>query len=71
VDVTVLAGHQCAITLNHRGHLLALIGMHDKYDFVMSHLISLWFVAPRHAKDGGARLEQLKINNTLFRMKAK
>jgi hypothetical protein len=48
VDMTVLAGHQRAITLDHRGHLLALIGMHDKYDLVVSHYISLWIKAPRH-----------------------
>src|SRR6476660_882625 len=49
MDTAVAAGHHALVALDHRGHLLALIGMDDKYDFVMSHRISLW-VSPPHAK---------------------
>ena len=30
-------GDHLAIALDHRGHLLALVGMYDEYDLVMSH----------------------------------
>src|SRR3972149_2550804 len=53
VDKTALGRDQCAITLDHRGHLLALIGMHDKNDLVMSHYISLW-LKPPPCRGGGA-----------------
>jgi hypothetical protein len=45
VDPAVLAGDGRAIPLDHRRHLLALVGMHDEYDFVMTHADrSLWAV---------------------------
>ena len=40
------------VALDHRGHLLALVGMDDENDLVMPHadwLLSLWVRAPRHA----------------------
>jgi len=46
VDLAAFGSDQRAITLDHRGHLLALIGMHNKHDFVMSHYISLWLSPP-------------------------
>ena len=38
VNPAARAGHHRAIPVDHRGHLLALIGMHDEYDFVMTHV---------------------------------
>src|SRR5476649_97463 len=46
VDHTLAACDGAAIALDHRGHLLALIGMDNKYDFVMSHAVSLWVKPP-------------------------
>ena len=31
---------QGAVTLDHAGHLIALIGVNHEYDFVMSHAVS-------------------------------
>src|SRR3954453_4640062 len=56
MDTAVAAGHHALVALDHRGHLLALIGMDDKYNFVMSHRISLW-VSPPHAKAVGQGVE--------------
>src|ERR1035437_4540778 len=53
-DRTLAAGDRAAIALDHRGHLLALIGMDDEYDFVMSHAVSLW-VEPPVMRNGEAR----------------
>ncbi len=41
VDLAAVAVVIVRVALDHRGHLLALIGMHDKYDFVMTHIHSL------------------------------
>src|SRR3954469_5719486 len=56
MDTAVAAGHHALVALDHRGHLLALIGMDDKYNFVVSHRISLW-VSPPHAKAVGQGVE--------------
>ncbi|OIQ67348.1 hypothetical protein GALL_510720 [mine drainage metagenome] len=37
VDLAVVAGDLVAVTLDHRGHLLALIRVYDKHDFIMTH----------------------------------
>src|SRR5213079_670288 len=37
MNPAALADHHRAVALDHRGHLLALIGMHDKDDLVMTH----------------------------------
>src|SRR5512145_1821551 len=58
VNDAFLGSDQCALALDHRGNLLALIGMHDKYDFVVSHYISLWIKAPR------LRLRWSKVSET-------
>src|SRR5471032_2319432 len=54
VDQTFAASDRTAVALDHRRHLLALIGMNDEYDFVMSHAISLW-VRPPVMRNGEAR----------------
>src|SRR5476649_2901448 len=54
VDRTLADGDGAAIALDHRRHLLALIGMDDKYYFVMSHAVSLW-VKPPVMRNGEAR----------------
>ena len=43
MDDAVILGYQCFVAFNHGGHLLALIGMNDKHDLVMTHVISLRF----------------------------
>src|SRR3954452_27064 len=55
MDAAVAAGHHALVALDHRGHLLALIGMDDKYNFVVSHRISLW-VSPRMRRRWGKGL---------------
>src|SRR4030095_10571945 len=48
VDPAILAGDGRAIPLDHRGHLLALVRMHDENDFVVTHAEhSLWTVGRR------------------------
>src|SRR6476661_6560998 len=37
VDPAVARRDHGAVALDHRGHLLALVGMHNKYDFVVTH----------------------------------
>jgi hypothetical protein len=37
MDVAAPGSGHGAVALDHRGHLLALIGMHDKYNFVVTH----------------------------------
>jgi hypothetical protein len=58
VDIAAFGSDQRAVTLYHRGHLLALIGVNDKHDFVMTHCISLWLKPPAKlniVRCGGAR----------------
>ena len=54
VDRALAAGDGAAVAFDHRGHLLALIGMDDEYDFVMAHAVSLW-VKPPVMRNGEAR----------------
>ena len=54
VDRTLAGGDGAAVALDHCGHLLALIGMDDEYDFVMTHAVSLW-VKPPVMRSGEAR----------------
>src|SRR3989440_10064637 len=43
VDPSAGGGDHRTVTLDHRGHLLALVGMNNEYDFVMTHADrSLW-----------------------------
>ena len=43
MDPSAGRGDHRTVTLDHRGHLLALVGMNDEYDFVMTHADrSLW-----------------------------
>jgi hypothetical protein len=35
-------GNDTLVTLDHRGHLLALVGMDNKYYFIVTHANSLW-----------------------------
>ncbi len=37
VHLAAARGNGIAVALDHRGHLLALIGMHDENDLVMAH----------------------------------
>ena len=37
VDLAAVRRDRGLLTLDHRGHLLALIGVHDESDFVMTH----------------------------------
>jgi len=37
VDLAAPPGDHLAVALDHGGHLLALVGMYDEYDLVMSH----------------------------------
>ncbi|EQD23595.1 hypothetical protein NM3173_2200 [Neisseria meningitidis NM3173] len=55
VNLTVCFGNHGFVTFNHSGYLLALIGMNDKHDLVMTHVISLWMVKTAfcHAKAEG------------------
>jgi hypothetical protein len=39
VDAAAARGDVAFVAFDHGGHLLALIGMDDKYDFVMPHLV--------------------------------
>ena len=58
VDPAVAGGDHPLVALDHRGHLLALIGMDDKDDLVVSHRISLWVSSPRAkrwSKDAATR----------------
>ena len=41
MDLAIVAGDDVAVTLDHRGHLLALVGMDEKNDLVMSHDVLL------------------------------
>jgi hypothetical protein len=36
MDLAVAGGDGVAVSLDHRGHLLALIGMHDENDLVVA-----------------------------------
>jgi hypothetical protein len=43
VNLSAVAGDDSLIAFDHGGHLLALIGMHNKHYFVVTHeLHSLW-----------------------------
>jgi hypothetical protein len=43
VYLPAIAGNQALVTLDHGGHLFALIRMHDKHYFVVTHKYdSLW-----------------------------
>src|SRR5690606_30859587 len=56
MNLATVAGNHSRIALDHGGHLLALIGMHDKHYFVVTHkLHSLWisFNQPITAKSKG------------------
>ncbi len=46
VHLAVARGDGRPVTLDHGGHLLALIGMHDENDLVMAHVVSLWVKPP-------------------------
>ena len=39
VDGAAVRGHEAAIPLDHRGNLLTLVRMDQKYDLVMPHLV--------------------------------
>ena len=57
VNPAVAAGDRRAIPLDHGGHLLALVGMHDEYDFVMTHAdCSFWSVGAAARCAGGRRM---------------
>jgi hypothetical protein len=45
VNMTPFGGDQGFVALDHGGHLLALIWMHDENDFVVTHRNSLWAMA--------------------------
>ena len=49
VNLAALGGDQGAVAFDHGGHLLALIGVNDENNFVMSHEYSLRVKASRHA----------------------
>src|SRR5690606_12430800 len=44
---TTTGGNDTFVALDHGGHLLALIRMDNKYDFVMTHVSSLWTIKNR------------------------
>jgi hypothetical protein len=37
MDLATAIGNESFVTLKHGGNLLALIGMDQKYDFIMTH----------------------------------
>jgi hypothetical protein len=41
VHLAVAGGDGVAVSLDHRGHLLALVGMHDENDLVMAQVFLL------------------------------
>ena len=46
VDFPAAGGNHAPVTLDHGGHLLALVRMNDENDLVMPHVISLWVKPP-------------------------
>jgi hypothetical protein len=53
MNLPILGGYHATVPLNHRGHLLALIGVNNENDFVMSHASLLMDRAPRDADTVG------------------
>jgi hypothetical protein len=54
--LTTIVGDSSLIALDHGGHLLALIGMHNKHYFVVAHkLHSLWISCDTVVLQGAAR----------------
>src|SRR5262245_39500855 len=46
VNPAVAGGNHALVALDHRGDLLALIGVNDEDDLVVPHRISLWVTPP-------------------------
>src|SRR6188768_4226909 len=46
MNPAVFCGYYVPIPLDHCGHLLALVGVDNENDFVMSHAVSLWVEPP-------------------------
>jgi hypothetical protein len=42
VDLAATGGNDALVAFDHRGHLLALIRMDDKYYFIVTHKNSFW-----------------------------
>ena len=51
VHLALVAGDDLAVTLYHRRHLLAPVGVDQKDDFIMSHRVSSRFISlPGHSR---------------------
>ena len=46
VDFAAAVGDQAFVAFEHGWNLLALIGMDQKHDFIMTHELSLWIELP-------------------------
>ena len=64
MDLSGLAGHQSLVTREHRRNLLALIGMDDQYDLVMTHELSLWTLMA--ARDACAVRQGIKVKPAMI-----
>jgi hypothetical protein len=42
VNLTTALGDHAFVTLEHGRNLLALVGVDQKYDFIVPHVISFW-----------------------------
>ena len=42
VNLATAIGHQLGIALDHPWDLFGLVGMHQEYDFIVSHRDSFW-----------------------------
>src|SRR6185437_1922270 len=57
MDAAGAGGDHALVALDHRGHLLALIGMDQEYDLVMPHVSSSRIEAARREADAGCGKE--------------